>query len=189
MTQAEPDGHTPLSISGSLATNAATQENLPFDPLTDLQPIGTAAAVQYLVLTGTRVPVTSLDDLVREAQDQTILYGTSGVGGIAHLAGQLLNHALGIGMEAVHYSGGSEAMVDLGGGRLDLLVGAMADLASGIGTPVAMMSETRSAALRAVPSVAEAGYPGAPADGWWGMFAPAGTPEGAVARITRSSQR
>ena len=95
----------------------------------------------YFLLTGSRVPLPTLEDRRREAKAQTIFYGTSGVGSIAHLSGELLNDALGIRMEAVHYAGGSPAMVDLGGGRIDVFVGTAAEVATGIGTPVAAMSD------------------------------------------------
>jgi tripartite-type tricarboxylate transporter receptor subunit TctC len=183
VTQAEPDGYTLLFVSGSFTTNAATQEALPFDPLNDLQPIGLAAVGHYFLLTGSRVPLPTLEDLAREAKAQTIFYGTSGVGSIAHLSGQLLNDVLGIDMEGVHYSGGSEAMVDLGGGRIDVFVGTASEVASGIGTPVAVMSESRSTAVPDVPTVREAGFPDALVNGWWGVFAPAGTPEDVAAKI------
>jgi tripartite-type tricarboxylate transporter receptor subunit TctC len=183
VTQARPDGYTLLFVSSSFTTNAATQAALPFDPLNDLQPIGMAAIADRFISTGSRVPMATLEDLAREAEAQTIFYGTSGVGSLAHLTGELMNEVLGIDMEAVHYSGGSEVMVDLGGGRIDVVFSSLTDLANGIGTPVAVMSGKRSTALPDLPTVSEAGFPDTQVPNWWGVFAPAGTPEEVVAKI------
>ena len=75
------------------------------------------------------------------------------------ISGELLNDVLGIDMEAVHYPGGTEVMIDMGGGRIDVVFSSLTDLARGIGTPVAVMSEERSTALPDVPTVSEAGFP------------------------------
>jgi tripartite-type tricarboxylate transporter receptor subunit TctC len=183
VTKAKPDGYTLLFVSSSYTSNAATQKSLPFDPLKDLQPIGMAAVADRFISTGKRVPMATLADLVREAKSQRILYGTSGVGSLAHLTGELMNEVLGITMVPVHYAGGSEVMVDLGGGRIDVVFSSLTDISSGIGTPVAVMSERRSTALPNVPTVQEAGYTDTRVPNWWGVFAPAGTPKELIDRI------
>jgi tripartite-type tricarboxylate transporter receptor subunit TctC len=183
VTKAKPDGYTLLLVSSSYTSNAATQKSLPFDPLKDLQPIGMAAVADRFISTGKRVPMATLADLVRETKSQKIFYGTSGVGSLAHLTGELMNEVLGITMVPVHYAGGSEVMVDLGGGRIDVVFSSLTDISTGIGTPVAVMSERRSTALPNVPTVQEAGYPDTQVPNWWGVFAPAGTPKELIGRI------
>jgi len=92
---------------------------------------------------------------------------------------------MGINMQAVHYQGGAPAINDLLGGRVDLYFGTATEVARGIGKPLAVMSERRSAALPSVPTVGEAGFPDA-VFGWWGgMFAPVGTPKDILAKINR----
>jgi tripartite-type tricarboxylate transporter receptor subunit TctC len=174
---------TKAFVSSSYTSNAATQKSLPFDPLKDLQPIGMAAVADRFISTGKRVPMATLADLVRETKSQKIFYGTSGVGSLAHLTGELMNEVLGITMVPVHYAGGSEVMVDLGGGRVDVVFSSLTDISTGIGTPVAVMSERRSTALPNVPTVQEAGYPDTRVPNWWGVFAPAGTPKELIGRI------
>jgi tripartite-type tricarboxylate transporter receptor subunit TctC len=183
VTKAKPDAYTLLFVSSSYTSNAATQKSLPFDPLKDLQPIGMAAVADRFISTGRRVPMGTLADLVREAKSQKIFYGTSGVGSLAHLTGELMNEVLGITMAPVHYAGGSEVMVDLGGGRIDVVFSSLTDISTGIGTPVAVMSERRSTALPNVPTVQEAGYPDTRVPNWWGVFAPTGTPKELIDRI------
>ena len=184
VTKAKPDGYTLLFVSSSFTTNAATQKNnLPFDPIKDLQPVGMVAIGDQFVLAGSRVSLSSLQDLQKQAKAQTVFYATTGVGANPHFAGELLNDILGIRMQAVHYQGGAPAMTDLGGGRVDLYFATATEVQRGIGTPIAVMSEQRSAALPQVPTVAETGFPNA-LFGWWGgMFAPPGTPKAVVAKI------
>ena len=185
VTRARADGYTMMFVSSSFTTNAATQKNLPFDPVKDLQPVGIVALGDQFVIAGTRVTISSLKDLQNQAKTRQIFYATTGVGANPHFAGELLNDILGIKMQAVHYRGGAPAMTDLRGGRVDLYFGTAPEVAMGVGTPLAVMSEKRSPAFPAVPTVAEAGFPDA-LFGWWGgVFAPAGTPKDLVAKINQ----
>jgi len=180
VARAEPDGHTILFVSGTLTTTAATRRNLPVDPMEDLQPVAMGAVGQMAIVTGSRVPMTTVEDVLREARSQTLFYGTTGVGSITHFGAELLSSVADIQMEPVHYSGGTDALVDLAGGRIDLYVGTvtqvMSSIQSGMATPVAVISASRSSALPDVPTIGEAGVPGAEADVWWGVFTADGTP-------------
>ena len=140
-----------------------------------------------MIVTGSRVPMLTPGSLIERARSRTIFFGTAGVGTTSHLAAELLNHTAGIKMTAVHYRGATNAMIDMAGGRLDVYVGAVASLMSSIAgktaTPIAIVGRRRDPALPGVPTMAEAGFPGADADVWWGVFAPSGTPTTVVARI------
>jgi tripartite-type tricarboxylate transporter receptor subunit TctC len=146
----------------------------------DLQPVAMGAVGQMAIVTGSRVPMTTVEDVLREARSQTLFYGTTGVGSITHFGAELLSSVADIQMEPVHYSGGTDALVDLAGGRIDLYVGTvtqvMSSIQSGMATPVAVISASRSSALPDVPTIGEAGVPGAEADVWWGVFTADGTP-------------
>jgi tripartite-type tricarboxylate transporter receptor subunit TctC len=187
VARSAPDGRTLLFVSSSLTTLAATVTNLPFNPMKDLQPVGLTAVGQTVIVTGSRVPMPTPGNLVERARSRTIFFGTAGVGTTSHLAAELLNQTAGIKMTAVHYRGATNAMVDMAGGRLDVYVGAVASLMSSIAgktaTPIAVVGRMRDPALPGVPTLAETGFPGADADVWWGVFAPAGTPTTLVARI------
>ena len=189
VAKAKPDGLTLLLVSSTLTTNAATRTDLPFEPLKDLQPVGLVALGQMVVVTGSRIPMASLQELVKQAKAQTVFYGTAGVGSSPTFSAELLNDVAGIRMQAVHYKGGTEALLDLSGGRIDVYVGTLTTLlpmiTSKTVTAVAVASQTRSGTLPEVPTVAEAGFPGAESDIWWGVFAPAGLPGDVTAKINK----
>lgn len=187
VAKSRKDGLTLLFVSGTFTTNAATQSNLPFDPVKDLQPVGMGAIGQMLIVAGHRVPIKSPADLVREAKAQPIFYGTSGVGSSTQFAAELFADVAGIKMEPVHYKGGTDALLDVAGKRVDLYVGTVTQVISSVSAghsvPVVVQSKVRSKVFPDVPTVSEAGFPGAEADIWWGVFAPSGTPDAIVAKI------
>ena len=187
VAKARPDGYTLLFVSSTFTTNAATQKSLPFDPVKDLQPVGMGAIGQMVIVTGSRVPMPTLADLVKQAKSQKIFYGTTGVGSSTQFAAELFSDVAGIKMQPVHYKGGTDALVDMAGGRLDVYVGTVTQVLSSVSNntakPVAIVSKSRSKALPDVPTVAEAGTPGAETDLWWGVFVAAKTPKVVVAKI------
>lgn len=187
VAQSEPDGHTLLFVSGTFTTNAATQPNLPFDPVEDLQPIGMGALGQFVVVSGNHLQANNLSDLIETAKSKKVFYGTTGVGSSTHFAGALLADVAGIQMEPVHYPGGTDALLDIAGGRLDLYVGSVPQVLSsvqaGTAKPLAVTSDSRSATLPDVPTVVEEGLEEAVFDIWWGVFTAAGTPPDVVEEI------
>ena len=187
VARSKPDGHTLLFVSGTYTTNAATQTNLPFDPLEDLQPVGMGALGQFVVVAGDRLEAKTLGELIETAKSQKVFYGTTGVGSSTHFAAALLADVAGVEMEPVHYPGGTDALLDIAGGRLDIYVGSVPQVLSSVETgkarPLAVTSATRAPALPDVPTVVEEGLPDAVFDIWWGVFAPAGTPQEIVEEI------
>lgn len=178
VAKSKPDGYTLLLVSSTLTTNAATRTDLPFDAVRDLQAVARVATGQMVIVTGPRTLMATAADVVREAKAKSLFYGTSGVGTSTHFAAALVTDIAGIGMEAVHYKGGTEALSDLTSGRIDLYVGTLATVLPSIlaksATAVAITSRTRARSLPDVPTIAEAGLPGAESDQWWGIFAPKG---------------
>jgi tripartite-type tricarboxylate transporter receptor subunit TctC len=181
------DGHTLLFVSSTFTTNAATQKNLPFDPVKDLQPVAMGALTQMLVVAGNRIPSKSLKELMEAAKTQKVFYGSTGVGSSTQFAAELLNDVAGVKTDPVHYKGGTDAIVDMVGGRIDLYVGTVTQVQSNVKNnqvkAFAVMSSKRSEALPDVPTIAEAGYPGAEMDNWWGIFVAAGTPAPIVEKL------
>ena len=90
--------------------------------MADLQPIAMAAVGQMLVVTGKRIALPSLQDLVSEAGNRLVFYGTNGLNA-ATFASELFNEVAGIEIEAVNYKGAPELLTDLGGGRVDVFFG------------------------------------------------------------------
>jgi tripartite-type tricarboxylate transporter receptor subunit TctC len=187
VAQAEPNGYTLLFVSGTFTTNAATQPNLPFDPVKDLQPVGMGALGQFVVVAGDRVEADTLSDLIETAKSRKMFYGTTGVGSSTHFAAALLADVAGIEMEPVHYPGGTDALLDIAGGRLDMYVGSVPQVLSsvqaGTAKPLAVTSDTRSKALPDVPTIVEEGLGDAVFDIWWGVFTASGTPPEIVEEI------
>jgi tripartite-type tricarboxylate transporter receptor subunit TctC len=183
------DGHTLLLVSGTFTTNAATQDNLPFDPVKDLQPIGMVALGDRVIVTGSRIPIKTVADLVNQAKAQTVFYGTTGVGSSTQFDTEFLSDVLGVKMKPVHYKGGTDALIDLAGGRIDVYVGSvtqvMSNVANGTANPVAVMSKNRAKALPNAPTIVEAGFPDAETYIWWGIFAPAGISPAIAGKINR----
>lgn len=180
VAQSAADGHTLLFVSSTYTTNAATAANLPFDPEKDLAPVGIAALGQMVIVTGPKMGVTDLKGFVDKAKAEGIFYGTTGVGSSTQFAAALFSDVVGLDFEPVHYPGGTDALIDIAGGRLDVYFGtvaqALSQIESGNVTAIAVTSKTRAAALPDVPTVAEAEFPGTEMDNWWGVFAPSETP-------------
>jgi tripartite-type tricarboxylate transporter receptor subunit TctC len=185
VSQAKPDGYTLLFVSTSFTTNAATLANLPFDPSKDLAPVGVMGISDLFVMTGSRVPLPTLQELQKQAKAQTIFAGTPGVGAVGHLALLLLAEAQGVKFEYVHQKSGAAVQTDLGGGRTDVATGVLFEANSGTAKPIAVLSDKRSASLPDVPTVVEAGFPTAQANIWFGIFAPGGTPKEVVDKINK----
>jgi tripartite-type tricarboxylate transporter receptor subunit TctC len=187
VAQSAPDGYRMLIGSSSYTTNAAMRTDQGFDPVKDLRAVSMVARGQVAIVTGNRVPMTTLADLQRESRAQTIFYGTAGVGSSQHFNGELLCDAMGIRMEAVPYRGGNEALLDLAAGRIDVVVGTLGGLLPGIQAgrykAMAVLGKTRSPALPNTPTTSEAGFPGALTDNYWAIFVPSGTPEPVVRKI------
>jgi tripartite-type tricarboxylate transporter receptor subunit TctC len=187
VAQSPKDGHTLLFVSSTFTTNAATQKNLPFDPVKDLQPVAMGALTQMVVVAGSRIPANSLREVIDAAKTQKVFYGTTGVGSSTQFAAELLNDIAGVKTEPVHYKGGTDALVDMVGGRIDLYVGTATQVLSNVKNnqvkALAVMSAKRSDALPDVPTIAQAGFPGAEMDNWWGIFVAAGTPAPIVEKL------
>jgi tripartite-type tricarboxylate transporter receptor subunit TctC len=187
VAKSPPDGYRMLFVSSSYTTLSATRTDLPFDPIKDLKPVSMVARGPVAIVTGSRVPMATLADLIRESKSRTIFYGTAGVGSTQHFNAELVNDALGIKMVPVAYPGGTESLVDLAGGRIDVVVGTLAGLLSyiknGTAKPVAVMGEKRSPALPDTPTTTEAGFPAATTTNYWAVFLPAGTPDAIAAKI------
>lgn len=176
VAEAAPDGHKLLFYTASFATNAAVRDDLPFDPETDLRPIARYASGDLIVVAGDRVEIDSLDDLARAAREQTIFFGGTGTASTPTFVAGLLADVLDVEFEGVHYTGGSAALLDVIAGRVDFYIGTVTTVLPAVqdGTvrPLAVFGEARSPLLPDVPTIAEAGYPDATTDFWFGVFGP-----------------
>ena len=180
-----PDGYTIiLGHVGTLAVNPAMFAKLPYDPVKDFVPITLLAKVpSLLVVNAEKMKAKNLKELVEYARKNpgALNYGSAGNGSSGHLA--MAYVALTAGFTATHvpYKGTGPMMTDLLAGRLDAtFTGApplMAHVKAGTLRPIAVGTAKRSPAMPDVPTVAEQGYPGFETSQWYGLLAPAGTPD------------
>ena len=198
MTEAKysaPDGYTIiLGHVGTLAVNPAMFAKLPYDPVKDFVPITLLAKVpSMLVVHSEKVKARNLKELVEWAKQHPgeLNYGSAGNGSSGHLAMAYL--ALTAGFTATHvpYKGTGPMMTDLLAGRLDAtFTGApplMAHVKAGTLRPIAVGTLKRSPALAEVPTVAESGYKGFETSQWYGLLAPAGTPDAIVQKLAQAA--
>jgi tripartite-type tricarboxylate transporter receptor subunit TctC len=192
VAHAEADGYTILLGNvGSLAVAPHMIANLGYDPLHDFAPITMAVVFANVLVVQPSLPVHSLADFVKLAQDKpgTVTFGSSGIGGAGHLAGELLKERANIDMIHVPYKGGGPAMQGMLGGQVMSIfatpVSAGAQIKAGKIRAIATTGPKRAALLPEVPTVAESGYPGYEAMNWYAYVAPAKTPKEIVERLNR----
>ncbi len=180
VAHAAPDGYTLTMLPGTFAASAAMFRKLPYHPVNDFSWISTIAEFPYLLVTYSGHPCESIADLVNNAKsaNNPLQFGTSGVGSVQHLSGELLASIANIKLQHVPYRGGAPAITDLLGKRLDFV----------IDQPTALMEFIRDGRLRALAvtsadrffglpdtvTVSEAGFPGYNVTSWQGLAAPAG---------------
>ena len=192
VAHAAPDGHTLLLANvGSLTVAPHMIENLPYDPLRDFAPITMAVVFANVVVVPASLPAQTLQEFVKLAREKpgTITYGTSGIGGAGHLAGELLKDAAKIDIVHVPYKGGGSAMQGLLGGQIHAYFAAPASVVghikSGRARALATTGPRRAQLLPDVPTIAESGYPGYEAMNWYAYVAPAKTPKDVIDRLNR----
>ncbi|MFC7610929.1 Bug family tripartite tricarboxylate transporter substrate binding protein [Teichococcus aestuarii] len=144
----------------------------------------------YLLCVDPRLPIRSLAEYLAAARAKPMDYGTSGVGGVAHLLGLRLARATGVVLEHVPYRGSTQAITDVMAGVvpsvLDSLTATSAHLRSGALRPLATSAPQRSPDFPEVPTFRELGYPDVVADGWAGLAAPAGTPRPVLEKLAEA---
>jgi tripartite-type tricarboxylate transporter receptor subunit TctC len=192
VAHAQPDGYTILLGSvGSLAVAPHIVAKLPYDPLRDLAPITMAVVFANVLVVNPSVPASTLAEFVKLAKDKpgAISYGSSGIGGAGHLAGELLKMMAEIDIVHVPYKGGGPAMQGMLGGQIQAIfatpVSSGSQIRAGKVRAIATTGVTRTKLLPDVPTVAESGYPGYEATNWYAYLAPAGTPKDVLARLHR----
>jgi tripartite-type tricarboxylate transporter receptor subunit TctC len=192
VAHAQPDGYTILLGSvGSLAVAPHIVAKLPYDPMRDLAPITMAVVFANVLVVNPAVQASTLPEFVKIAKEKpgTISYGSSGIGGAGHLAGELLKMMAGIDMVHVPYKGGGPAMQGMLGGQIQAIfatpISSISQIKAGKVRAIATTGATRTKLLPDVPTVAESGYAGYEATNWYAYLAPAGTPKDVLARLHR----
>ena len=189
VAKSPPDGYTLLFVSTSISTNAASGKQLPYDLLTDLQPIGEVAAGSFVVVVSNDLKVTTLREFIdlARAKPNSISYGTAGIGGINHLGTELLASAAKVQLVHIPYKGIGPAFTDLMGGNLQMalptLASAVQHIQAGKMRGLAVTGAQRSPLAPELPTVAEAALPGFVLEVWWGIVGPARLPAPVLKRL------
>ena len=190
VVKSPPDGYT--LIIGTNATHVIAvglMPKLPYDQDKDLTPITRIAAVPHVIAVNANVPAKSLGELIAlaKANPGKISFGSAGNGSTPHLAGETFKSITGVDLLHVPYKGTGQSLQDTLGGQVqvsfDTVPSVLPHIKSGKLRALAIAGPKRISALPDVPTVAEAGAPGAEGMTWYGMFGPAGLPPDIVRKL------
>jgi tripartite-type tricarboxylate transporter receptor subunit TctC len=183
------DGYTLLLVSIAYSFSPAMYKNLPYDPdkaFTPVSPIGAGPAV---LVVNPGVPIRTVKELIAQAQAKpgALRIASAGIGSFQHLAGELFRLQGKAELLHVPYKGGGPAMTDVLGGHAEVMMGSLIQtiphIRSGKLRALGVSGMKRTPALADVPTIAEAALPDYDATNWWGVVAPAGTPQAVITRV------
>jgi tripartite-type tricarboxylate transporter receptor subunit TctC len=195
VARANADGYTLLFDASSFAVNPSLYPKLPYDANKAFRPIGVIALFPNVVLVNAQFPAKNLAELltIARAKKDAVSFASSGNGSAQHLAGALFESAAKVEMVHVPYKGGGPALNDVIGGQVPLFFGNLAStlqhVQAGKLRPLAVTAGKRATMLPDVPTLAEAGVPGAEVYEWNALFAPAGTPEPVLDKLSMALQK
>ena len=190
-----PDGYTLLIVSFAFAVNPALYASLPYDTGKDFVPIVLAASTPNLLVVNPGLPVKSVKELIALAKSKPgkLNYASAGNGSSNHLSMELFKSLTGVDIVHVPYKGSAPAVTDLIGGQVDLMFdnvpNVLQQVKAGKLHPLAVSSKQRSPLVKELPTVAEAGVPGFDVSVWFGVVAPAGTPQSIIAKLNAELNR
>jgi tripartite-type tricarboxylate transporter receptor subunit TctC len=191
VAKAAPDGYTIGIVSASSLVISPTMDKVAYNVPKDFAPVTLVTTVPEMLVVATNVPAKNMAELVAlaKAQPGKLNFASAGIGGLPHLAGELFKLTAGIDIVHVPYRGAAPAINDLLGQQvqmtfLDLPV-ILPQIKAGMLRPIALGAPERATTAPDVPTTAEVGMPDLLIENWYGMIAPAGTPEKIVATLNR----
>ncbi|CAH0210723.1 tripartite tricarboxylate transporter substrate binding protein [Roseomonas sp. CECT 9278] len=190
VAKADPDGYTVLmqTVSSGAINHGLYRERMPHRP-DAMSAVALVVKVPNAIYVTNALPVRTLRELVdyAKARPGRLNIGSSGVGTSLHMTGELLKQAAGIDMTHVPFRGAGPMLQEIIAGRVEVgvdnLPSVIGHLREGRLRPLAVTTATRSAALPDVPTCAEAGFPAVEATAWFGVTAPARTPQPIIDRL------
>ena len=188
--QAAADGYTLLlGTSAGMVLNPLLMNKIPYDPYQDFAPVSLVIVLPQLLAVHPGLAARNIREFIAlaKAKPGQLNFGSSGVGTPNHLGGEMLKAMAGINIVHVPYKGGAASITDLIAGQVQLVLSSAPSVVphvrSGRLRALAIGSAKRSPALPEVPTVAESGLPGYEYTTWYGIFAPAKTPEAIVKKM------
>src|SRR5262245_59741355 len=194
LTRAAADGYTIALIAPSYAASAALYRKLPYRPIEDISPISLVSEAPYVFVTNADHPAQTLQQMLEMARKQggSITYGTPGVGSGPHLTTELLAQHAGVKLTQVPFRGGALAVVEVLARRIDFMtdppLSMIEHIKSGQFRALAISTSARFAGLPDVPTAMETGFPEFNVGAWFGLVAPAVTPDAIVARLNTATR-
>jgi tripartite-type tricarboxylate transporter receptor subunit TctC len=192
---AAPDGYTLVMASTSLASNPALAKKMSYDPLKDLVAVSQCCGVPMVVMVNPALPIHSIKELIAyaKANPNKLTFSSSGIGTSSHLAAELFKVSTGVEMTHVPYKADGQALPDLLAGNINLMfmfqTSALPQIRSGKLRALAVSTARRSPMLPELPTIAESGVEGYDFNGWFGLFAPAGTPRPIVDKLAAAAAK
>ena len=188
--KATPDGYTLLmQYEGSYAVNQWLYGKLQFDSVRDFIPVATVATVPQLLVVNASSPVKNVKDFIELAKSKNgnVTYASAGNGTVNHLLGEMFNMNARVKIKHIPYKGVTPGITDLLGGQVDAAFTSITSVVQLVNAgklrALAVTSAQRSETMPDVPTMAEAGVSGFDVAPWYGILAPAGTPDAIVRKI------
>ena len=194
VAKAPADGHTILLATNTLTMNPFVFSKMPFDTQKDFAPVAMIAATPFYVVVNNNLPVKSIPELIAyaKANPGKLSYATPGIGTPHHLGTELFKSMTGTYMVHIPYKGSIPALTDVIGGQVQVMWAtvnvALPMVASGKVRGLALAELKRTASLKDVPVVAET-VQGYEVSAWYGIFAPAATPQAIVQQMSTELQQ
>lgn len=194
VARAALDGYTVLLHHIGQSTAPTLYRKLPYNPITDFEPIGLVTDVPMTIVAKKDLPPKDIKELLAylKTNKDKVTYANAGLGAASHLCGMLLMSALNVEFTTVPYKGTGPAMRDLLGGQVDLLCDQTTNTTSQIkGDKIkayAVTTKTRVASLPNLPTLNESGLANFEVVVWHGLYAPKGTPKPVVDRLSKALQ-
>ena len=190
VAKAPPDGYVlGVGAAGALSANVSLYPNMPFDPIKDFKPVSMLAAIPFVIVGNPSVPARTQKDLIAlaTAQPGKLSIAHGGNGTAMHLSAALFAQMADVKLVEVPYKGSGPAALAVLAGTVPLAVvdlpAALQQIKAGKLVAYAVTSPQRLPQLPDVPTAAEAGLGGYDSTGWFGVVAPAGTPDAIVQRL------
>jgi tripartite-type tricarboxylate transporter receptor subunit TctC len=193
VAKSEPDGYTLFFTTvGAVAITPAMRSNLSYDTLRDFAPIMRVVQNTTILVVKPDMPVASAKDLaaLAKAKPETLSIASTGVGSMPHLALELFQASAGVKFLHVPYRGAAPALTDLLGGQVQGMFAdapvLMSQIQGGTIKPIGAAANKRTPVLPNVPTLAEQGFPDTDAGNWYGLLAPAHTPQAVIAKLNEA---
>jgi tripartite-type tricarboxylate transporter receptor subunit TctC len=196
VAKSAPDGYT--LVMGAIATHAinpALYPKLPYDPVRDFRHVALLVQVPNVLVLNNDVPARSVAELIAllKSRPGKLDFASGSTGSTGHLAGELFKQMTGTYMVHIPYKGSAPAVADLLAGRVHLmfdnLASALPNIQAGKVRALAVTTTKRSTFLKEIPTLDESGLKGFDMTTWWGLMAPAGTPQAAVERLAAEAAK